>query len=183
MPIDWKQWNPGLDNNHLTMEAVLATLPGNKQQEISYVVKLFENPMSPFAFRGAISLARHDMVHIALGRGLLAQDEAFVIGFTMGTSKDISTIESTLFQWITKYLYPTPYNFNDNHLQAFRLGLETGKESKVVEIYAFPFEKHKSKTLADIRKKIGLDIDVLKAAYLREKAMLPDTKESKRLVV
>lgn len=183
MPIDWKKWNPGLDNGHLTMAEVLATLPGNKQQEISYVVKLFENPMSPFAFRGAISLARHDMVHIVLGRGLLPQDEAFVIGFTMGTSKDISAIEAQLFQWITKYLYPAPYNFTDNHLVAFRLGLEAGKLSKAEEIYAFPFEKHKKKKLADIRSKIGLDVEELKVSYRREQAMLPETKESKRLII
>lgn len=178
---DWKKWNPGLDNGHLTMEEVLATLPGNKQQEISYVVKLFENPMSPFAFRGAISLARHDMVHIVLGRGLLPQDEAFVIGFTMGTSKDISTIESLLFQWITRYLYPAPYNFSDDHLQSFRLGLEAGKVSDVVEIYEIPFEKYKKQTLSHIREKVGVKVEELKRIYCEEKELLPDTVESKRL--
>jgi hypothetical protein len=33
------------------------------------------------------------MIHVLLGRGLLAQDEAFVIGFTMGATKAVSGFE------------------------------------------------------------------------------------------
>lgn len=181
MPQNWKEWLPGLDNDNLTLGEVQKTLPGNKKEEIHFVIRLFENPSSPIAFKGAISLERHDLVHIILGRGLLPQDEAFVIGFTMGTSKTISSVEAALFQWITKHLYPPPYNFKDNHLKSFRLGLEAGKKSEADKIYDAPLENYKDMTLGEIRQKLGIDTESLKAIYAHEKEMLPESKESKRL--
>lgn len=179
--VSWKNWSPGLNNDNLTLSEVQQTLPGNKQEEIHFIIRLFENPVSPIAFKGAIPLQRHDLVHILLGRGLLPQDEAFVIGFTMGTSKTISTLEAKLFAWITKHLYPAPYNFNDNHLKVFRLGLEAGKKSKAEKIYDAPLENYLNEPLGKIRAELGIDMNALKEIYHHEKTMLPDTKESKRL--
>jgi len=74
------------------------------------MVQLVENPkfsMPGFRlFHGAVDLKRHDDIHLALGRGLLPKDEAFAIGFTMGTSNKVSTAEEKLFGWISKHLYP-----------------------------------------------------------------------------
>ena len=183
MTLSWKDWSPGFDNDAMTLEEAQNTLPGNEPDEIHFIIRLFENPSSPIAFKGAITLERHDLVHILLGRGLLPQDEAFVIGFTMGTSKKISTLESWLFQTITKHLYPPPYNFNDNHLQIFRLGLDMGNASHTKSIYDIPLEEYKHQTLAEIRSNIGIDMKALKTAYRLEKELLPDTRESKRLEV
>jgi len=83
-PTGWKDWNPMLNNGEKKLGTVLKTMPSNEQQDISSVVKLFENPSSPIALPGAINLERHDCIHVILGRGLLPQDEAFVIGFYHG---------------------------------------------------------------------------------------------------
>ena len=90
-PIGTEQarWHPGIANDGLTLRQVYRTLPGSTAAEIDPLVRLFENPASPLAFRGAITLERHDCVHVLLGRGLLGQDEAFVLGFTMGAEKDV----------------------------------------------------------------------------------------------
>lgn len=45
---------------------------------------LLENPDSPLPFAGKIDLYRHDCLHLLLERGLSVEDEAFVVGFTMG---------------------------------------------------------------------------------------------------
>lgn len=181
--ISWKEWNPGLDNGTHTLQNIINTLPGNDPDAIHLLIRLFENPESPIAFKGAITLERHDCVHIMLGRGLLPQDEAFVIGFTMGTSKNITSLESFFFQMITKYLYPPPYNFSNDDLMVFKLGLERGKECKVREIYNFPFEDHLNDTINSLRERLSLNITNLQKVYRKEQDLLPNSTASKRLPI
>lgn len=178
---DYKDWNPGLDNGAKTLAAIIKTLPANEPQDISAIVKLFENPSSPIALPGAVNLERHDCIHIILGRGLLPQDEAFVIGFTMGTSKYIGGFAEGLFKKASRYLYPKPYKFSKDNLIAFELGLQYGKVCKANEIYEFPFEKFGKDKLKDLRKRLGIKVSDLKQIYRTEKILLPGTKASKRL--
>jgi len=180
---DYIDWNPGLDNGAKTLAAVIKTLPANEPTDISAIVKLFENPASPIALPGAVNLERHDCIHILLGRGLLPQDEAFVIGFTMGTSKYISGFAHGLFKKASRYLYPKPYKFSKDHLIAFELGMQYGKVCKASEIYEFPFEKFTKDKLGILRKRLGIKISDLRQIYRTEKILLPDSKASKRLDV
>lgn len=179
----WKDWNPGLGNDEITLGDVRATLPGAPAEDISALVRLFENPKSPIALTGAVSLKRHDCIHIVLGRGLLSQDEAFVIGFTMGTSKDISEIETAIFKNVAQYLYPKNYKFGKKDLIAYELGLESGKKSPTEKIYEFPFEDHDDWKLGKIRRLLNINTDSLRAIFAKEKELIPNTKASKRLPV
>jgi hypothetical protein len=181
--VAWNVWNPGLDNDDMSLQSVRDTLPANNADDISLIVRIFENPKSPIAFKGAISLDRHDCVHILLGRGLLPQDEAFVLGYTMGTAPNISDIESLLFQFVTKYLYPDPYRLTENNLKAYKLGLEAAKSFAHPEVYHVPLEMYGDKTLAELRGELGIKTESLRTLYRAEQVMLPDTKESKRLPV
>ena len=182
-PPNYVDWNPGLDNGEKTLRAVMKTMPANEQADISKIVKLFENPASPIALPGAINLERHDCLHALLGRGLLPQDEAFVIGFTMGTSKYISGFAEGLFKKATRYLYPKPYKFSKEHLIAFEIGLRYGKVCKAEEIYDFPFEHFMDEKINKIRKKLGISTTELKQLYRAEKILIPGTKPSKRLPI
>jgi len=180
--VKWTEWVPrDAEDGTVLMQDMMDCLPGAQPGEVSRIVRLFENPESPVALPGAISLPRHDCVHIVLGRGLLPQDEAFVIGFTMGTSKKIGPLSRRLFGLISKYLYPKYYKFSDEHLQIFDLGLEYGKMSKVDQIYEFPFEDYMHQTVGEIRDRLGLDMAQLLKCYREEVAMIPNSKESKRL--
>ena len=60
------------------------TNTAKKQKDISWLVWLIENPKSPFHLHGAATLHDHDHIHVLLKRGQDNDDEAFVIGFTMG---------------------------------------------------------------------------------------------------
>jgi len=185
--VSWKNWNPGLDNDHLTLGEVLDTLPASNPSDIPFIVRLFENPNPPIRFPelfplpGAINLERHDAIHCLLGRGLLPQDEAFVIGFTMGATRNCMPWHFSFFRFIGKYLYPKFYKFSNEDLLALDLGYNKGKESLASDLGHFPFERFRDFTLKQLRDRLGISRQKLYAVYRVEKMMLPHTKESGRL--
>src|SRR5687768_12811614 len=109
--LHWTDWNPGLDNDHLTLSEVLNTLPAAPADAIPWQVRLLENPSSFISFPGAISLERHDALHALLGRGLANQDEAFVIGYTMGAARKIRGWHFQAFRFLATRFYPKAYRF------------------------------------------------------------------------
>ncbi len=56
----WREWNPGLDNDEQILCAVYDKLPGAGPDEIDQMVRLLENPASPYALPGATRLRHHD---------------------------------------------------------------------------------------------------------------------------
>jgi len=185
VPISWKDWSPGLNNGHMTLREVYDTLPGASSVEIAWHVRMFENPTSPISFTGAIDLAPHDCIHILLGRGLLNQDEAFVIGYTMGTNKKISRWQVWAFKKIARYFYPYPYKFRKGDEIAYDLGVGRGLESEVNNIQDIPLftDQYLDRNISDVRKMIGVNVPELRAYYRKEKRLVPGTKESLRLPV
>lgn len=181
---DWRDWNPGLDNDELTLRAVYDTLPGAGPDEIDQMVRLLENPASPYALPGAVRLRHHDCIHILLGRGLLNQDEAFVIGYTMGTAKErINEEQVQLFRLAAKLLYKPPYRMTDNDLIAFDLAFALGNKSPYRHIYKFDFDGAMDLDIGDIRRQLGLTTKMLKAAFREERLLLPGNKASERLAI
>jgi len=178
----WMEWYPGLENDDFTLGELIDSLPGAAPEVIPFVVRLFENPESPIAFRGAVTLERHDILHILLGRGLLDQDEAFVLGYTMGTVTNLTGIERWLFKKVLT-TYPEPYRIYGVELQVFDMGLEAGKKCGTSSLADYPMEDHKNETLGALRKKLGIDTKSLKEYFRKEKELLPYTVASARLPV
>ena len=178
----WRNWNPTLDNDHLTLGEVYESLPGFPPEAIHPLVCLFENPESPLAFPGAASLRRHDCLHILLGRGLLGQDEAFVIGFTMGTSQ-ISSAQIWAFKKIARHVYPDLYRMSDDDLVAYDLGFGYGSRHGRREIAEFPFGQNFDRSLGELRRDLGFNKRNLRATYRLEQILLPDSGASRRLPV
>ena len=180
---DWRRWCPGLDNDDLTMRQVLATLPAAPPQAIPWVVRLFENPRGWLRLHGAVDLASHDMIHVLLGRGLLGQDEAFVIGFTMGSTKAVSRLERWFFKFVAAHVYPPPYRIPRPILAAYDLGLEAGRTMGVRDIHRTVHARLLDRPLGALRHELGIDRRRLTDFYARERAALPDTPASLRLPV
>ena len=174
----WRQWN--LDNDHCTLGELYESLPGFPPEAIHPLVCLFENPDSPLSFPGAASLRRHDCLHILLGRGLLGQDEAFVIGFTMGTSR-ISTPQVWAFKKIASHIYPDVYRMSADDLVAYDLGFGYGSRHGQRDIATFPFGQNFDRTLGDLRRTLGINKRNLRATFRLEQILLPDTEASHRL--
>src|SRR5712691_6681675 len=97
--VKLRDWFMPLSCADKTLREVSASLReiGLKQGDIPYLVRFVENPQFDLPlvdiFHGATSLETHDYLHVILGRGLLPKDEAFVIGFSMGSTGKVSTTE------------------------------------------------------------------------------------------
>lgn len=181
---NWREWNPGLDNDELTLRAVFDTLPGAGPDEIDQMVRLLENPASPYALPGAVRLRHHNCIHILLGRGLLNQDEAFVIGYAMGTAKEhINEEQVQLFRRAAKLLYKPPYRMTDNDLIAFDLAFTLGNKSPYRHIYRFDYDSAMDIDIGDIRQELAIDVKALKASFREERLLLPGNKASERLAI
>ena len=177
-----------IDHENVTLHDVLESLHSinNTSIETPLIVQLVENPRFDIPgieiFNGSVGLEAHDAIHALLGRGLLPKDEAFVIGFTMGSTNRMSTFEKRLFGLTAKYLYPGPYKFGDDDIKIFTKAAHLGYVSNCQPLNKVDYEKLMHLTLREAREAIGLEIDLLRAFYRLEQKMFPDSIECRRLL-
>lgn len=177
----WGMWYPGLENDDCSMQEILQTLPGVAESAIPQEVHLFENPKSAIALPGAVSLEWHDAIHILLGRGLLDQDEAFVIGFTMGNASAFREEDATILRNALCHTYPEPFRVHGGKLLAFDLGVEAGRMIGVPDLADQNGRFSNQETLRSWRQHFGIDKEMLRSFYARENLTIPRTLESARL--
>ena len=158
----------------------------NSQMEVPLIVKLIENPKYQIPnhqiFHGAVTLRQHDFIHIILGRGYTIADEAFVIGFTMGTTDKVSTLEAWLYCKAACHLYPKAYRFKPDHARIFRDAVAAGYISACHPLDTFNFEDVLDLSLREIRQILGLEIDLLQACYQIEAKRFHHLLGSRRLM-
>ena len=187
-PISYKDWHIPLSRDAITLREAKASLAavGAKQVEIPLMVQLVENPRFDIPgidiFHGAVDIKTHDSIHILLGRGLLPKDEAFVIGFTMGSTNKVTTLEENLYGLVSKYLYPKVYQFNDDEIRIFKDATKLGYISDCEPLDQVDYEKRLDQTLGDIRREINLECDLLRAYYAIEQKRHSKSKASQRLL-
>lgn len=133
----------------------------NQQFEIPLIVRLFENPNSPIALPGKISLHNHDCLHIILGLGVSPQEEAFVIGFTMGNDDKTKRWQVGLFKFLSRFVYPPVYRFSIQDLEVFDLGYSYGKELKHRNLNQIDFTWFYNLKIIDIRKILSINSNYL----------------------
>ena len=114
-------------------------LEGDSPADIPWLVWLLENPESPLALGGSISLRNHDYLHILLNRGFTPADEAFVIGMTMGNDPQTRSWHYLIFKFAARFLYPNPYRFSRQHLDIFEQGVQFGQSLPVKNLNRFDF--------------------------------------------
>ena len=137
----------------------LKTNTAKKQKDVSWLVWLIENPKSPFHLHGAATLHDHDHIHVLLRRGQANDDEAFVIGFTMGNDDRTKSWESKLFKFISRWLYPKTERFTKKQLKIFDSGFKYGqsKLNLYKRISEFDWDKmDKNTPLGEVRKIFGI---------------------------
>ena len=159
---------------------------GLRQEQIPFMVQLVENPRYDVPgiemFPGATDLETHDHIHILLGRGLLPKDEAFVLGFTMGSTNRLSATEERLYEFFTRYLYPKTYRFGDEEIQVFRDAVRLGYISDCVSLAEVKYLELAAMTLDQTRAKLGIEPDLLQAYFRIEQRRYPNAVESQRLL-
>ncbi|MCP5326560.1 MAG: hypothetical protein H7A09_09600 [Oceanospirillaceae bacterium] len=185
--MNYRQWHIPLEQSGLILEQGLESLKalGAPQEDIPLIVKLLENPHYSLPgltlFHGAVDLHQHDVIHLLLGRGLLPKDEAFTIGFTMGTTHAVTALEESLFCTLNQLFYPSVYRFGDEEVRVFRDALALGHMSACKPLNEVDFTQFYTHSLGDIRAALGLESDLLRAYYRIEKQRYPHARESQRL--
>jgi hypothetical protein len=181
-------WHIPLSRDALTLRQGLDSLAaiGARPQQIPLIVRLLENPgyrlPGMTLFHGAVDLETHDCIHILLGRGLLTADEAFTIGFTMGSTRQVRRVEEWLFGWLTRHVYPAPYTFDDAAVRVFSDAVRLGGLSGCESLDRIDFTRYHDVSLRDIRRRVGLETDLLYAYYRIEQRRHPDAPASRRLL-
>lgn len=182
--LNWDEWTPGLDTDDMTLREVLSTLPAANPEEVPAIIQKYENPSSPHALPGAITLARHDCIHVLIGRGLHVQDEAFVIGVTMGAASDISKAAIDTFIRVSTTEYPEHWRFKTEHIPSFRLGVGfsidnlSGRDLHLIPLEEDPWQ---AKTVRQARKDLGIVKEELRAYFRKAQLLVPGTPASRRL--
>ena len=184
LDLRWDEWNPGLDTDDMTLREVLATMPASDAAEVPAIIKKYENPESPDALPGAIHLDRHDCIHVLLGRGLHVQDEAFVIGATMGAASDITDEAIDTFIRVSTTEYPKHWRFEEAHIASFRLGVGFAVDNlNNADLHLVPMEDEpwQSMTVAEARKALGISKHELRAYFRKAEILVPGTRATRRL--
>ena len=187
-PLKWTDWHIPYARDQLTLREAHASLSklAARQEAIPLMVQLVENPRFDIPgfdlFHGAVNLKTHDYIHILLGRGLLADDEAFVIGFTMGSTDQVTTLEENLYSLISRHLYPKVYKFDDEAIRIFKHATKLGYISACQRLDHVRYEDYLDWKLRDIRDALNLESDLVLAYYRIEKRRYPASKASQRLL-
>jgi hypothetical protein len=129
----------------------------DSQSDIPLIIRLLENPASPIALPGKISLHNHDCLHIILGIGVSPLDEAFIIGFTMGNDDQTKSWHVQLFKLFSRFVYPPKYQFSSQELDILDRGFEYGKRLKYRNVNKIEFEWFYDMTIEEIRHLFGID--------------------------
>jgi len=186
--VSYKLWHNPLARDQLTLRESYDSMSrvGADAKEIPLMIQLVENPKYRIPgftlFHGAVDLEQHDCIHIVLGRGLLEIDEAFTIGFTMGSTKKVTTTEEQLFSLVSQYLYPKVYQFGEQEIAVFKDAVRLGYISGCAALDEVDFKRFFDLPLRRVREEIGLEVNLLRAYYEIEKKRYPDSTASQRLL-
>jgi hypothetical protein len=154
----WHTYPAELDT--LILKRAYQTLDGDPPSKIPFIVWLLENPESPLALPGCIDLYKHDCLHLLLKQGFTSENEAYVVGFTMGNDIRTNRIHLLIFKIAARVLYPEKYRLNDSDVDAFKRGFQMGQRVRVKNINQTSFKQWEYKVLREIRTEIGLEMAV-----------------------
>lgn len=143
-------------NQHQSLKEALQSMGGDPPSSIPFIVWLLENPASPLSLPGKIDLYGHDCLHLLLNKGFSLDDEAFVLGFTMGNDVKANWFHFIIFKLFSCLLYPTTYRFNQAHLEMFDLGVLYGRTVKARNLNKIDFVSCQHQSIKALRELLDL---------------------------
>ena len=181
--LTYAAWHVPLSRKDMTLREAADDLScvGAAPDDIPLMVQLAENPKYNI-FHGAVDLKTHDYIHCILGRGLLAKDEAFVIGFTMGSTNRLSATEEKLFALVAERLYPGVFRFSREDVRVFRDAVRLAFLCETSALNQVDYGRYLDWRLGDLRRELRIDAPLLSAYYAIEKKRYPQSPESQRLL-
>ena len=181
--LAYAEWHIPLSHRNMTLREAADNLArvGAAPEDIPLMVQIAENPRYNL-FHGAVDLKTHDYIHAILGRGLLAKDEAFVIGYTMGSTNRLSATEEKLFTLVAERLYPGVFRFSRKDVRVFRDAVRLAFIAETPALNQVDYGHYMDRTLGDIRRELHIDDALLRAYFMIEQRRYPDSPESQRLL-
>ena len=143
----------------LTLKSCLESINADEQSDIPFMVWLLENPDSIFPLPGKINLYNHDCLHILLDRGVSLWDEAFVVGFTMGSDLKTNRFHLAFFNILSSWLYPQQYKFDKKQVKLLKIAFDYGRKIKVKNLNKIDFQLAQNKTVGELRKMFGINLE------------------------
>ena len=145
-------------STNITLKQALKEIFIDEPEAIPWIVRLIENPSSPIALPGKISLYNHDCLHVLLGCGVTLQDEAYIIGFTMGNDPAVNRFYVWLFKFVSQFLYPRKYRFRREDFSYYANGFEYGvKLRAVAQFNRIDFKQYEQLSVAQLRVKFNVE--------------------------
>ncbi|MBD2309905.1 hypothetical protein H6G17_31345 [Chroococcidiopsis sp. FACHB-1243] len=135
----------------LTLDRAYQLIGDDPPSRIPFLVWLLENPDSLFALPRNIYLKEHGFIHLLLKRGFSSDDEAYVIGFTMGNDSKTKRWHLLIFQLFSIYFYPKKYKVSRENTKAFKQGFLMGKEFSTQNLNKIDFQSYLDRKLSEIR--------------------------------
>jgi hypothetical protein len=154
----WQNYPTELDNYPL--ENAYAHTFSDVHTILPFWVRLLEDSRSPLPFPGQIDLYRHDCLHLLLKRAFSGNDEAYVVGFTLGNDPNTKPWHCYCFKLIAWLLYPPPYRFNREAFWHFDRGVEDGKRVPVQSLNRSPVQDWQTIPVQQLRKMLELEYQV-----------------------
>jgi len=139
-----------------TLRQAYENLQGDPPDSMPFLVKLLENPESPLALGGAISLRDHDYLHCIFDKGFTPAEEAFIVGLTMGNASNTCKIHYLIWCFSALFLYPAPYNNSVGDLEEFFKGVKVGESLTVKNLCTFDFSYIDYLPMTTVRKFLGV---------------------------
>ena len=180
-----KEWHiPLFSKKERTLGEALTSMSAFKldSDDVPLIIRLVENPKYDIGlFAGNVSLHNHDCIHLLLGRGLGVKDEAFVIGYTMGSTNKMWRWRRNLYMFCAKHLFPEGYKFGEEERFVFNMGVMCGVQCKT-DLSEVDFKILEKYQIAETRSLLGIDSLLLKHCYEIEKRCFSESFESQRLL-
>ena len=172
---DFSALNVDMDISQMRLIDAYQQFVVDEPSKIPLAVRLLENPKSPMALPGSISLQGHDYFHVLLNRGISLYDEGFVVGFTMGNCEELKAHHLAIYKTFSKLFFPKSFRFDDLHLKVFDFGVLYGQRVARKNLYQVNFEQYSHLPVGEVRQRFGIDLEQIRLLWQAEQLLLPVT--------
>jgi hypothetical protein len=182
-----QDWHIPFHEDAISLQAALDSVPpATAMLEMPLMLRLQRDPVLSFlgqlVFRAGLDQHQHDCIHVLLGRGLLAMDQAFALGFTLGSSKKGSMPEHKLHGEVGRHFYKNTALFGETESVVFKDGIKLAYLSFCAPLDRFNFKPWHNHPLRQVREAIGLEPELFQAYFAVEKHRFPHSVASQRLL-
>ena len=87
----------------------------------------------------------------------------------MGSTNKLNMLNRAVFKFVTRFLYPSGYNFYTDEFEIFERGVDCARETGCPDLSKLDLTRYLDYTIEKTRQELSIDIDILKRAYAYEK--------------